>query len=288
MLKKRIVAIVLIRNGLVVQSLGFHRYLPVGRPEIAVEFLNDWGVDEIILLDITATRNGSGPNIGLIKEVAKHCVVPLTVGGGLHNLEQVRNLVRSGADKVSFNQSAMYDSDLLSMTASMFGSQCVVASIDAVRIQDSYMVYDYLKQQVSNETPAAMANKLSNLGVGEVLINSVDRDGSKLGYDLELVKSICQVVTVPIICSGGAGKPEHFLEVFEKTNVHSVAAANFFHFTEHSVTKTKAVLRKTNAVRNDPVFNYNESKFDSAGRLKKKPDKILERMLFERIEKEVI
>ncbi len=288
MLKRRIVAIVLVRNGLVVQSLGFKKFLPVGHPEIAVEFLNDWGVDEIILLDITATRNGSGPNIGLIKEVAKHCMVPLTVGGGLQNLEQVRDLIRSGADKVSFNQSAMYDSDLLTMTSRIFGSQCVVASIDAVRIKESYRVYDYLEQRVSNETPAAFANKLSNLGVGEILINSVDRDGSKLGYDLELVKSICQVVKVPIICSGGAGKPEHFLKVFEDTEVHSVAAANFFHFTEHSVTQTKAVLRAKMDVRNDAVFNYNHSKFDPSGRLKKKPDQILERMLFERIEKEFI
>ena len=288
MLKKRVIAIVLVQNGLVVQSIGFREYLPVGNAEIAIEFLNDWGVDEIILLDITATRNSRDPDLSLIQRVAKHCLVPLTVGGGIHRLEQARDLIRSGADKVSFNHSTLTNKEVLFRTADVFGSQCVVASIDAVKTKSNYRVYDYLNHHATANTPAKFAADLANQGVGEILINSVDRDGSKLGFDLELVKSVCQTVNVPVICCGGAGKPEHFISAFKNTNVHAAAAANFFHFTEHSVTTTKSIMRPEVAIRHDTSANYNKSSFDEDGRLKKKSDQFLEDLLFERIEKEVI
>ena len=288
MLKKRVLATLVVRDGIVVQSVGFRRYLPVGRPQIAVEFLNQWGVDEIILLDISATAVGRGPDLGLVRDVAKRCFVPLTVGGGIHSLDQARALIRCGADKVAFNQAALHAPELLASTAEVFGSQCVVAAIDAVRHPDGYRVYDYRSRQAMAWEVGEFAASLVVRGAGEVFINSVDRDGTKQGFDLPLIREVCAAVGVPVICCGGAGVSEHFAEVFRETLVHAAAAANFFHFTEHSVTTTKAILQSSVPVRHDTHADYAGSTFDAAGRLLKKSDQILEDMRFMRIEKEVI
>lgn len=288
MLKKRVVATLVVRNGIVVQSIRFRRYLPVGSPQIAVEFLNQWGVDEIVLLDISATAAGRGPDLGLVREVAKRCFVPLTVGGGIQTIDQARALIRSGADKVAFNQAALLEADLLTRTAEVFGSQCVVAAIDAIEHCDAYRVHDYQGRQATSWGVGEFASTLVARGAGEVFINSVDRDGSKLGFDLSLAREVCAAVDVPVICCGGAGVPEHFAEVFRETPVHAAAAANFFHFTEHSVTTTKAILSAAVPVRHDTHADYMDSSFDAAGRLLKKADKTLEDMRFVRIEKEVI
>ena len=288
MLKRRVVATLVVRDGIVVQSVGFQRYLPVGRPQIAVEFLNQWGVDEIILLDISATAARRGPDLAMVRAVAKRCFVPLTVGGGIHALDQARALIRSGADKVAFNQAALHAPELLARTAEVFGSQCVVAVIDGIRHPDGYRVHDYRSRQATARGAGEFATSLVARGAGEVFINSVDRDGAKQGFDLSLVRELCAAVDVPVICCGGAGAPEHFAEVFRETRVHAAAAANFFHFTEHSVTTTKAILRSRVPVRHDTHADYASSTFDVAGRLLKKPDQILEDMRFVRIEKEVI
>jgi len=288
MLKKRVVATLVVRDGIVVQSVAFQRYLPVGRPHIAVEFLNQWGVDEIVLLDISATAAGRGPDLNLVREVAKRCFVPLTVGGGIHSLDQARALIRSGADKVAFNQTALHAPELLARTADVFGSQCVVAAIDAIRHSNGYHVFDYWSRQATTRGAGEFAASLVVRGAGEVFINSVDRDGSKQGFDLPLVRDVCDAVDVPVICCGGAGVPEHFAEVFRETPVHAAAAANFFHFTEHSVTTTKAILRPSVPVRHDTHADYAGSTIDAAGRLLKKSDKILEDLRFVRIDKQVI
>jgi cyclase len=271
-----------------VQSIGFRRYLPVGRPEITVEFLNKWGVDEIILLDISATAGGHGPNMKMVKEVAKCSFVPLTVGGGISNLAQARELVRCGADKLAFNQATLNAPELLAQTAEVFGSQCVVAAIDAIKQSDGYRVYDYYRGLATNLAPGEFAANLVARGAGEIFINSVDRDGSRLGFDLSLVREVCAAVDVPVICSGGAGVPQHFIEIFKATGVHAAAAANLLHFTEHSVTTIKAVLQRSVSIRHDTHADYEGSAFDDNGRLLKKPDQVLEDMRFVRIEKEVI
>jgi len=271
-----------------VQSIGFKRYLPVGKPSIAVEFLNQWGIDEIVLLDISATRNGREPDYKMVHDVSAFCRVPLTVGGGIMHLEYVRELMRCGADKVCFNQAALYQPELLSRVAQIFGNQCVMVSIDVVAMSAGFRVYDYCHRCSLEQSPDEFAAKLQEVGVGEIFVNSVDRDGTYQGFDFSLIQNVCDTVNVPVICAGGAGKPEHFAEVFERTAVSAAAAANFFHFFEHSVTITKALIRDKAAIRLDTHFDYADSRFDHFGRLSKKSDHVLEDMRFIRIEKEVI
>ncbi len=288
MLKKRIAAVLVVKEGIVVQSCGFSRYLPVGKPSIAVEFLDDWGVDEIILLDMSATQKGTGPDNTMIRNAASRGHVPLTVGGGISTIDQMLALMHCGADKVSFNQICIYQPELLSEAAKLFGNQCIVASIDAQRVGKDHRVYEYRKRQSLPMTAAEFALRLQDLGVGEILINSVDHDGAQCGFDLSLIDSVCRAVTIPVIACGGAGTPQHFIEVLEQTGASAAAAANFFHFTEHSVTTTKAWINRRLPMRHETHVTYDNNRFDSAGRLLKKNEHELEALLYQRIEKEII
>jgi cyclase len=288
MLKKRIAAVLVLKDDIVVQSIGFHRYLPVGKPAIAVEFLNQWGIDEIILLDITASRKGRQPNFALVRSLAKYCRVPLSVGGGITRLSDIHELMHCGADKVTFNQAALHDPDLLTEAARVFGDQCIVVSIDARWCGNGYRVYDYLRDQTLELSPSDHARRVQAIGAGEVLLNSVDRDGMKSGFDLDLINQTADAVTVPLVVCGGAGVPAHFLDVLEKTSASAIAAANFFHFFEHSVTITKALTRQHHAIRHETHALYQANDLDTMGRLLKKPDTTLEALLYLKIEKEVI
>lgn len=288
MLKKRIAAILIIKDGIVVQSINFRKYLPVGKSDIAIEFLNLWGIDEIILLDISATRNGKTPNYELIKNASKKCFVPLTVGGGISKVEHIEQLMHSGSDKISLNSSAISNPKLISDASHIFGNQCVVVSIDAVQTDTGYKVYDYLSKKPLEISPDEWARKAQDFGAGEILINSVDRDGSYKGYDIELISNVCNAVSIPVICAGGAKNADSFISVFNDTNVSAASAANFFHFTEHSVICTKSIINNSIPLRLETFSTYSENKFDKNLRLIKKSDQELEDMLFIRIEKEII
>lgn len=289
MLKRRIVGVLIVKDNIVVQSIGFSRYLPVGNPEIVAEYLNQWGADEIILLDITATRNGRPPNFDLITKVAKHCRVPLTVGGGITTIEHIHKLMHCGADKVSFNHLALQNPQFLQHASSIFGTQSVVASIDACIFEGSYRVYDYSKDKILNVSPSDLASRLQTFGVGEIFLNSVDRDGKKSGFDIPLINHTNAQLSIPLIVSGGAGSPDHFVEVLSKTSASAVAAANIFHYFEHSLTIVKSQLMKYgHLIRFDEANLYEDSECDNLGRLMKKPDKCLESLLFQRIEEEKI
>ncbi len=288
MLKKRVIATLVVKDGIVVQSKGFNRYLPIGKPAIAVEFLNQWDVDEIILLDIDASRAGRPPDYTLVESAAMHCRVPLTVGGGITDISHISALMKCGADKVSINQAAMLDPELISSAANRFGNQCIVVSIDGIQAEVGHKAYDYLQHEQLQRAPAELAKHYQELGAGEILINSVDRDGSYRGFDLTLINSVCMAVNVPVICCGGAGQASHFEEVFNHTTASAAAAANIFHFTEHSVTTVKALVSAKIPVRHETYFDYGDARFDAEGRLLKKDDRELEDMLFLRIEKEVI
>ncbi len=288
MLKKRIAATLVVKDGIVVQSIGFNKYLPVGKPAIAIEFLNQWGIDEIILLDISATKAGRIPDFKMIKEATKRCYVPLAVGGGITCIDHIKELMHCGADKVSLNHALLNSPALVSVAAHIFGEQCIIASIDAVNIDGHYKVYDYIKKQALQITPSELAEKAQQLGAGEILINSIDRDGSYKGFDLDLINSICQVSNVPVICCGGAKTAADFLKVFTSSKVSAASAANFFHFTEHSVISTKAAINRETTVRLETFATYSDAEFDEDNRLQKKPDEVLDEMLYMRIEKEVI
>jgi cyclase len=283
MLKKRIVATLIVKDYIVVQSIGFNRYLPIGRPEIAVEYLNQWGIDEIIYLDISARANKTGPNFEIVKKVAKKCFVPLTIGGGINNIKQIKELIKTGADKVCFNNILFSNPKIISETASLFGNQCVVVSVDVVRKDGKYYVYDYLLKKSSQYELLDYLFLLKNFEIGEVFLNSVDRDGSYLGYDTDLINLVCNNVRLPVICSGGAKNASDISKVLLETNVSGASASNFFHFTEHSVNITKKYISEYNLIRVDNLINYYDSELDENIRLLKKDDLILEKMLFEKI-----
>ena len=288
MLKKRVVATLVVKNGIVVQSINFKKYLPIGKPSVAMEYLNQWGVDEIVLIDISASRNIKDPNYSMITRASEKCFVPLTVGGGISKLEHIQKLMHCGADKISLNTAAIHNPELITSAAKIFGDQCIVVSIDAITIAGEYRVYDYLNNNILDISPAIFAKKAVELGAGEILINSVDRDGSYLGFDIELINSVCELVNVPVICSGGAKNADDFVQVFQNTNVSAASAANFFNFFEHSVNITKSGIKRKIDVRLETYADYKENSFDENYRLLKKTDEELKEMLFVRIEKEVI
>jgi cyclase len=287
-LKKRITATLVVKDGIVVQSIGFKRYLPIGKPAIAIEYLNSWGIDEIIILDISATVNGRMPNYEMIRNASLKCYVPLTVGGGISDIKHIKRLMQCGSDKVALNQSALFKPELIKESAEVFGNQCVVVSIDSINTSDGYKVYDYLTKSALNITPAELAIKYVDMGAGEILINSVDRDGSYLGYDKVLINSICNEVTVPVIACGGAKNAKDMIDVLKNTSASAASASNFFHFTEHSVIITKANIISQLNVRLETYSDYRDSNFNEECRLVKKNDTELEEMLYLKIEKEVI
>ncbi len=269
MLKKRLVACLLIRDGLIVQSIGFRRYLPIGHPRFPIEFVVKWDVDEIVLLDMSATSEDRPPDIGMLEFLSRSCFVPLTVGGGIRTVDDVRRTVRAGADKVSINAHAVARPQLISEIADVFGGQCVVVSIDCRRENDGrYQVYTHSGIRATGLEPAAWARQAETLGAGEIFLNSIDRDGSKLGYDIAMIRQITESVQIPVVACGGVGNYSHFAPGIVEGGASAVAAANIFHYIEHSTIVAKAHMLKSGVdIRLDSDANYADREFDEDGRL---------------------
>lgn len=273
MLKDRLVATVLVRDGWVVQSIGFKQYLPVGRPEVAVEFLAQWDVDEIVLLDITATIAGRPPDFAMVGRVVRRCFVPLTVGGGIRHLEDIHDLTHAGADKISVNAAALATPNLIERGAAVYGRQCIVASIDVRRVADVWEVFGGGGRQATGRQAVDWARKVERFGAGEILLTSIDRDGSKTGYDIPLVQAVSRSVGIPVIASGGVGRPEHLVEGLRTGGASAVAAGNYFHFSEHSVIAAKAFLAGHGVgVRLDTAASYRDCAMGDDGRIGKRAD----------------
>lgn len=289
MLKPRILGAVLVKDGWAVQSIGFARFLPIGRPEVSVEFLDRYGVDEIALLDISATREGRGPDTDMLKRCARRCHVPIAVGGGVTTVEQMHELVRNGADKVVINTAALDNPGLIAEGAHHFGNQCMLVAIDAVKTSTgAYEVYSHCGTRPRAVTPAAAAQAAVQQGAGEILIHSIDRDGLKTGYDIELLASVRAAVDVPVIALGGAGHPRDFAAGLA-AGANAVAAGNMLNFTEHSVALVKRYLAQQGlSIRADNYASYENAAFDEDGRLVRQPEDVLHDLLFMRIEEEVI
>lgn len=289
MLKTRIVGVLVVKNGIVVQSVGFNEYIPVGLPTIAVEYLNRWGIDEIALVDIDATPETRGPFAERINEYSKHCQVPLAVGGGITTVEHMKQIVHAGADKIIINTAAVKNPKLISEGAWLFGNQCIVVSLDVFKHNSGkYEVFTNSGRTSSGKNPVELAKTAEEHGAGEILLNSINRDGSKIGYDLNLIEQVVKAVSIPVIICGGVSHPQHFLAAMEY-DVSAVAAANFFHYTEHSVVAVKQFLKAARAnVRLDSYATYDNFDFDQLGRVMKLADPILEKLRFEYIPEEVI
>lgn len=286
---KRIIGVVLVRQGFVVQSLGFKRFLPVGRVEVAVEFFSRWGLDEIILLDIDASLAGRAPDQELVRRASRKCFVPLTVGGGIRSLDHMNALIHGGADKIAVNTAALEDPGLINRASAVLGDQCVLVSMDVRRGDTGYEVFSHGGQRPTGLHPVVWARDAASRGAGEILVNAIDRDGCKRGFDLELMALVADAVRIPVIACGGAGHPDHFAAIARDTGVSAIAAGNYFHFTEHSPMVTKAYLAQAGIpVRLDTYARYTEQAFDVTGRAAKKDDGILEKMRFEIIPDEII
>lgn len=289
MLKKRIVASVLVRDEIVVQSIGFKKYLPIGSLNVAIEYLNSWGIDEIVILDLSASKEGRGPNFELLKEASLCSQTPTTIGGGITSVDDIHQLMNCGADKICINQQAVSNESFVSEASSIFGSQCIVVSIDVLDSSEGYRVYDYLKKKRTEIDPISFAKKMVKLGAGEIFLNSVDNDGKKQGFDVELSKLVSSAVDVPVVTCGGAGDSNHFKEVLVGSAVGGACAGNLFHFTEHAVNTVKSYLAKNDvSVRIDTFANYKGYEFMDDYRIDKKSDNYLEDLLYTKIKKEII
>lgn len=270
MLKKRLIASLLLRDGLIVQSFGFNRYLPIGRPRFPIEFVVKWDIDEIVLLDMSASPGGRGPDEGVLEMLSQYCYVPLTVGGGIRSVDDVRRVIRAGADKCCVNTHAIRRPALIGEIADVFGSQCVVVSMDCRREADgSYRVYTESGAKAAARSPVEWARECEALGAGEIFLNSIDRDGSQRGYDIELIRAVSQAVGIPVIACGGVGNYGHFAPGIVEGGASAVAAANIFHHIEHSTILAKAHLLKAGVdVRLDSQAKYDGREFDENGRLR--------------------
>lgn len=289
MIRKRVIAAVIIKNGFVVQSIGFRRWLPVGSVAVTVEALNQWGADEIILLDIDASREGRTIPLETVRAAAARSFVPLTVGGGLESVQAMDRILAVGADKVCVNKAVLRTPNLLTEAASLFGRQCVVASLDARKSAAGHEVFGDGGRTPAGVAVAALAQRCEELGAGEILINSIDRDGAKTGYDLDLIGSVVAAVGVPVVALGGAGAPEHFEAALRIPGVSGAAAANMLNFTEHSVSLVKAWLKRAGIlVRIDTAANYADAAFAADGRLAKKADDALAELFWEYHAPEVV
>lgn len=288
MLKKRIIAALFIQNNILVQSIGFKKYLPVGRPEIAAEAFNAWGVDEIFLIDISASKNKCLINLDIVKKVSSKCLVPLTVGGGITNIQQIGELLKAGADKICLNQSLNQNLDCLIEGQKVFGQQCIVACIDSLKVKDDYKVFDYKSGKVFDKSILKTVSDYEKAGAGEIFLNDVGRDGLRQGYNIELVDKVSKKVSIPVVCSGGAGNPSHIQDVLQKTDVSGASASNYFHFTEHSIAIAKACVDKVLPIRQDIKFSYNQMPINYDGRVNRLSDDKLKNLLYEKIKVEKI
>jgi imidazole glycerol-phosphate synthase subunit HisF len=244
MLKHRVLPLVLLTGYNVVKSVQFSTYRTLGNPITICRIYESRGVDELVLLDIRATTEKRGPNLDIIRDVSGECFMPLTIGGGITNVEQVRQVLRAGADKVSLNTEAVANPQLIFEISREFGAQCCVVSIDAKLTSDGqYEVYTHGGRQATGRSPAEWASQVESLGAGEILLNSIDRDGTMQGYDVELIKSVADAVSIPVVAASGAGKPEHFVQAFQEAHASAVAAASIYHFTSFTPMEVKQELQ---------------------------------------------
>ncbi len=242
MLAKRIIPCLDVDNGRVVKGINFVDIKDVGDPVACAIAYDRQGADEIVFLDITATHEGRATMADVVRRTARNVFVPLTVGGGIRALEDFREILRAGADKVSVNSAAVRDPALVERAADKFGSQCVVVAIDARRKGDGYTVVINGGRIDTGIDAVAWAKEVERRGAGEILLTSMDADGTKNGFDIELTNAVAGALGIPVIASGGCGKLAHFSEVFERSCADAALAASLFHYKELTIGQVKAHL----------------------------------------------
>jgi imidazole glycerol-phosphate synthase subunit HisF len=246
MITKRIIPCLDVKDGRVVKGVQFVQLRDAGDPVELAKFYDEQGADELVFLDISASHEGRKTMIEVVEKVAAQLAIPFTVGGGINSLEDMKAILRAGADKVSLNTAAVRNPQLITEGADFFGSQCIVVAIDAKYDEaiGSWRVYTHGGRNATHFEVVEWAKEAVRRGAGEILLTSMDCDGEKNGFDLELTRKVSEAVSVPVIASGGAGKAEHFLEVFEKGKADAALAASIFHYKETSVKEVKAYLKE--------------------------------------------
>jgi len=242
--KVRVMPTLLFKELGLVKGIGFDSWRRVGSAMQAVKVYNMREVDELVFLDITATINERPPDFETVDNLADECFMPLAVGGGVRSVEDVRHLLQVGADKVVINTAAVEIPDLIRQIAQRFGSQCVVVSIDARKLSNgNYEVFTHSGNVPTGRDPAGLAREVEALGAGEIIVTSVEGDGTMIGYDLELTRQVSETVSIPVIASGGAGNYEHMARALQEGKASAVAAASIFHFTQQTPLEAKIYLR---------------------------------------------
>lgn len=255
MLKTRVIPVLFLMNGLIVRSEGFREFKVIGNPINQLERLNDWLADELVYIDITREGDydlrrddmklkGETDVVGILRQISKRAFMPLTFGGRVTTVADVDNFIRNGADKVLINSQAYHRPGLVTEVAEKYGSQAMVAGIDVRREDDGHVMYVDQGRTPVPDDPVAYARRVEELGAGEIMLNSIDRDGSAEGYDTEIVAAVADAVSIPVIACGGVGTFEHFRPGIEKGRASAVAAGNVFHFTENAYKRAKRQLHR--------------------------------------------
>jgi len=244
MLCKRVIVCLDVKDGRVVKGIKFVNFSDAGDPVELAKYYNEQGADELSSLDITASYENRKIIIDIIKKVAKEVFIPLSVGGGINSIETIRELLNAGAEKVSIGTAAVKNPNLVKEAANKFGSQAVVLSIDAKRKNNSWTVYIKGGREDANIDALKFAKKMEKLGAGELLLNSIDRDGTKEGYDIELNKKFSEELNIPIIASGGAGSFKDIKDVLTKGKADAALAASIFHYKKYTINDVKEYLKR--------------------------------------------
>jgi len=248
MLKKRIIPCLDIKDGRTVKGINFVGIQDAGDPiELAKKYVKE-GADELVFLDITATIENRKTLLNLVNQIATEINIPFTVGGGINSVEDVRNLLNAGADKVSINSSAVKRPELVREIANEFGNQCVVIAVDTKCINGQWMVFTGGGRYPANIKTVDWVKQVEHLGAGEILLTSMNNDGTKNGFAIEITKQVTDAINIPVIASGGAGTSEHFKAVFENTGATGGLAASIFHYNEIPIPELKAYLN-TNQIK---------------------------------------
>lgn len=246
MLAKRIIPCLDIKNGETVKGVNFLDLKEVGNPvEMAIRY-SQQGADELVFLDISATEERRKTLIPLVRDIAKHINIPFTVGGGINALENVEELLKNGADKITINSAALCNPNLITEVAKRFGSQCMVVAIDTKFVENQNKVFSNGGKIETEKELFSWAKEVENLGAGEILLTSMNTDGTKAGFAIEITEQLAELVNIPVIASGGAGTMQHFEDIFTETKATGALAASIFHFNEIAIPELKNYLKSKN------------------------------------------
>ena len=244
MLSARVIPCLDVDNGRVVKGVKFKEIRDAGDPVLIAKAYEEQGADELVFLDITASSDDRNTMIDVVRKTADTCFMPLTVGGGIRNVQNIREMLLAGADKVSLNTAAILNPNIIDEASEKFGNQCIVVAIDAKQRGKSWSVYTHGGRKITQLDAIEWAKEVVDRGAGEILLTSMDRDGTKEGYDIDLTSAISESVDVPVIASGGVGNPTHMAEGINLGKASAVLVASIFHFGEFTISETKSVMKQ--------------------------------------------